>query len=210
MRAYRSAPVVVVLLSMLALVAPSNAETPKAYLIHMQLTTTTPNGGKQVIQRPCLMTLEGHEACIHVGETLSPPEGVKVQEPLHSGLHVRVKLFPNRGQLFVDATLNKSSGQSDADGVSIGTTSARILKAITLGKKMTVPISSGNDCWELLVEEASDKNLAAIGAKGIPAGSGPVAAAAPTPAVSAWRSDADVHSPPDAATTAERADSSRR
>ena len=124
MQARQSLPVVLVVLSILAPVAASSAETPRAYLIEMNLTATAPNGSEQILSCPRVMVLDGYEACGDFGGTLAPPAGVKVQEPLQSGSHYRVKVLPNHGQLFVDATLNKSSGQTDADGVSIATLGA--------------------------------------------------------------------------------------
>ena len=153
MRAHSIVAAVLLMLSMTALVAPSNAEMPRAYLIEVKLTATLPDGGERVLGCPHLMTLEGQEACVQIGQDFAPPKGVEVQEPLRAGIYCQFKVLRKDGQLFLDATATKSIGEADADGVSITTTGVHLVKAITLGRKITAPLDKGSVRCEALVQE---------------------------------------------------------
>jgi len=162
MRTHHSIPVLIVF-SMIAFVAPSNAEAPRQYLIEAKLTTTLPDGQEKTLCRPRVMTLEGVEAYIRVGETLAPPKGIDVPEPLRAGVYCRFKVYRNGGQVFLDANVNHSTGGTDADGVSIVTEGMRVVKAVTLDKKTTV--AQKDWCLELHVHELQPKNASDAGAK---------------------------------------------
>lgn len=153
MRACHIVATGLVVLVAAAVAAPIHAETQKTYfIIEATLTTKQADGRESVICNPRLMTLEGHEGYIHIGETLRAPKNVEVQEPLRSGTHGLFKVFRKDGQLFLDATVSRSLGHGDDVGVHLTTTSLRIVEAITPGKKISEVTPEGGR-WELLVRE---------------------------------------------------------
>ena len=141
------------------------------------------------------------EAHILVGNTLTPPKGIEVSQPLRSGFDCRIKVVRKDGSLFLDATANRSSDETDADGISISTSGVRVLREITLGKKTVVPVDKGRIRCEFLVEDASTvKQLRSVDAMISDAGTATVCVAkAPMcaveqPTVSEWRAEGDAHS----------------
>jgi hypothetical protein len=149
-----------VVLPLLIAAAATAEETPKqaCYLIEATLTSTSPDGRKTVLCSPRLVTLEGRAASIRIGGCLTPPKGVDAQEPLATGTRCDFTISKKDGQLFLHARCNTSSGETDADGFSITTSSLRVIKAITLGKKITVPSAEKSGQWEVLIQDATSLN----------------------------------------------------
>jgi hypothetical protein len=74
---------------------------------------------------------------------------------LQSGLYCVFKVSRKDDQLLLDAKMTKSTSEEDKDGISIATTGTHIVKAITLGEKISVPLSAGNIRWEVVVQDAA-------------------------------------------------------
>ena len=166
MRTYRFVPGVVVGLWMIAQSALVSAETPvAAYQTEMSLIQTTVDGKEITVCRPCVMAAEGQAAVVEVGMKLVPPKEVGVQEPLQAGYRFVVKVFRKDGQLFLDATANLAETlRADAKSVRIGTTGLRVVEAMTLCKKVIVPLPDGqNGSWEFLVQEPQPNQPKAAG-----------------------------------------------
>ena len=105
------------------------------------------------------MTLEGQPACIDIGHKIQPPTDVALQEPLRGGRYFLVTVIRKNGRVFVDATARlDDAGRADADGVRITTNGFRVVEAINLGQKITVPLPRDQPGrWELLVQEVQEK-----------------------------------------------------
>lgn len=129
------------------------------YQIEIKLIETMPDGRELVLNHPQLMTLEGQPASIDIRPTILPPKGIKPDEPLRSGMCVLVNVLRKDGQVFLDATVDKSqTGRADAEGVHITTQSVRVVELITLGKKIIVPSPWAKTLrWELLVQAPQPK-----------------------------------------------------
>jgi hypothetical protein len=127
MHAYRGVLMAFGLSWMVLSVAAGGAETPRQYLIEVWLTTTSPDGQERILCAPCLLVLEGQEGDVQIGATLGPPKGVAVKDPLLWGTCCKLKVVRKDGQVFLDATANKSFGKSDADGAEISTTGVRVV-----------------------------------------------------------------------------------
>jgi hypothetical protein len=160
---------------MTIVVAPSGAETPNAYAVDVKLVAARADGSELTVLHPRVVTLEGQEACIEIGPTMSPPAGIAVHEPFHAGTHLLAKVYRNDGKLILDAAVSKSSGGADSEGVAITSTTVRVLKAITLEKMVVIPVENTKLRWELLVCDPKSERLGRID------GDGPVA----TPCTSA-------------------------
>ncbi len=163
MRAHHGVSLLLIVFSLLTLVAASNAHEPQHYLIEAKLNTTHPNG-QNVLSCPRVVVTEGNEARIHIGDQLAPPREVGITEPFQLGTSSRFKVFRKDGRLFVDATVNRSSGKSNLDEANISTVSVRVIKAITSGKKITEV--DGDLRLELVVYELQpDSDIASENAR---------------------------------------------
>ena len=138
---------------------PSRAELPAMYQIEIKLIETIANGRELVLNHPQLVTREGRPASVDIRVDTQPPKGIKLDEPLRSGICVLVNILRKDSQLFLDATVNKSqTSRADAEGVHITTQSVRVVELITLGKKIVVhPPWAKTLRWELLVQEPRPK-----------------------------------------------------
>jgi hypothetical protein len=152
MTAHRTLVVAFVLLLTTGLVARGSADEPRQFLIVMKLITTLPDGSEKVLAYPRLLILDGREGCLEVGDRLGPRKEIGLLEPLNVGTHLHAKVFQKNGQIFVDASVSRSSGSDDADGVSVMSTGVRVVKTVTDGK-MTIVSAPGNCRCELLVHE---------------------------------------------------------
>jgi len=117
-------------------IAVSSAHEPQVYLIEAELTAKQPDGQK-LLSCPRVIVIEENVANIHLGDRVAPPREVGITEPFQLGTSCRFKVFRKNGRLFVDATVNRSTGKSDVDEANISTVSVRVVKAITSGKRIT-------------------------------------------------------------------------
>jgi hypothetical protein len=113
------------------------------------------DGKGETLCCPSLVVPEGVTAMCSNGQCIPSPGGVDLEEPLLSGQSYFVKVFRRDGKVFVEARCNLSeASRSDADGVRLTTRGFRVVEAITLGKKITVPLAQdGKERFELTVEE---------------------------------------------------------
>jgi hypothetical protein len=184
MRAHRLLLATVTALLPVVAVSASDAETPKAYLIEANFKTIDANGQERILGQPRLLTLEGQEACIRIGDNLAPPKGVDIQEPLYAGLHCSFKVHRKDGRTYLDANVNRATGSTDADGVQLATQGMRVIKAISLGKKTTV--TQGDSRIELVVYQWQGEPLSQYDMPAPTSKSTPAAKPAALPQPSPW------------------------
>ena len=131
--------------------APLRAKTPaptRAYIIDCRLLDTTPGGKPTMLASPKLMTVEGRPAVIRVGQEIPPPKDSGVTKGPFKGLLFEVKVYRTRGgQTFVDAKLQTSwtAPNTKSDSVRLMNVGARIIEAVTLGQKISVPFGPGDE-----------------------------------------------------------------
>ena len=159
MRAYLPFAVAISACWSVAQAAPAFGQV--MYQIELNLIEQDAAGKEHCLSSPRLMTLEGQPACIDIGHTIQPPRDVELQESLRTGHNFLVTVSRKNGRVFLDATARiENPGQSDANSVQITTTGFRVVKAITLGQKITLPLPFAQKSrWELLVQEAQKKTL---------------------------------------------------
>ena len=108
------------------------------------------------------------------------PKGVEVQEPLRAGIYCLFKVLRKDGQLFLDATATKSTGEADTEGVNITTTGAR--QGNYARQKITAPLDEGSVRCKVLVQGPKPEKTNGIGLNGASPQSVSVAAPAQTAA----------------------------
>jgi hypothetical protein len=177
MRAYL--PIAVAISAFLSVAQAAPAFSQVMYQIELNLIEEHASGKENRVFAPRVMALEGQPACIDVGYVIQPPKDAVLHDSLRGGRYFLVSVFRKSGRVFLDATARlDDAGQADANGVRITTTGLRVVQAITLGQKITVPLPLGQEGrWELLVQEAQKKTTS--NDKSIPAAAPPVAKAVP-------------------------------
>jgi hypothetical protein len=83
------------------------------YQIEIKLIETMPDGREWLLSNPKLVTIEERPASIDIRADTQPPKGIKLDEPLRSGIYVLVTVLRKDGQVFLDATVNKSQADRD-------------------------------------------------------------------------------------------------
>jgi hypothetical protein len=157
MRAYLPIAVAIVAFWGAVQATPAFGQVP--YEIQLNLIVEEVPGKEHCVYRPCAMALEGQPASIDFGFPIQPPEDAVLQEPLRRGHYFLVTVFRKNGRIFVDATARlDATDQADVNAVRITTTGLRVVEAITMGQKITVPLPLGQKGrWELLVQKAEKK-----------------------------------------------------
>jgi len=141
--------------------SPAKRPAMYQYQIEIKLIETMPDGREWLLSNPELVTIEERPASIDIRADTQPPKGIKLDEPLRSGIYVLVTVLRKDGHVFLDATVNKSQAdRTDAEGVYITTESVRVVERITLGKKIVVhPPWAKTLRWEMLVQEPQPKTF---------------------------------------------------
>lgn len=168
MRLFDYALVLLAGFSVFGEVAPVDARGPAGpmYQIDVRCYRTMPDGREYAVSSPCVATIEGRPAVVRVGDTIRPPEGVELEEPLESGTSYRIRVFRNRDRLFLELSGRLAdTSRADADGVRMTTMGVHVVEAVTVGKKIVVPLPEGQKGrWEVLVQEV----MAGQGTKPLP------------------------------------------
>ena len=124
------------------LIASSAArgEEPVPYLIEIKYVDYDPNGRVKVLSQPAVMTLEGQQAEVRVGQEVMSPTGT---EKLVVGRMLRVTPLRKDGKLFLDAEMVLSDIRKQSDDCLQTTfTGFHAIQAVESGKKFTITPSA--------------------------------------------------------------------
>jgi hypothetical protein len=142
------------------------AELDKApRMVHAQclLMEVGPDGKPHVLSRPQLMTIDGQEAVISIGQAVPIVGGPSTAQMIDTGYNIRVKAHLAEKDLArLEVVMEKKVAEEfQADTIRIVGSSVRIIKAITLGQPQKL-IFEKNDqgtprSWmELTLHEVKD------------------------------------------------------
>lgn len=93
--------------------------------------------------------------------TLRPRDGDKEFETPRAGNYVQVRLSRKDKRLFLSVTATIGESQTaDSDALRVTTNGLRLIEAVTVGKKIAVPLPSGR--WEIAVKEEAKRQRVPI------------------------------------------------